>query len=103
MRTMKLRFTPEAARLISKLHPESKKLIRAALDELRSNPFLGAPLESELRGYRSLKAKRYRVVYKVNEEEGLIDILYVGHRRSVYEEFRQLLIILKKDQDTSKS
>ena len=91
MKNLRLKFTPEAARLIAKLHPEGKKLIKTGLDELRQNPFLGDDLQQELSGFKSLKIKRYRILYAVDEEEGVIQIYYVGQRRDVYEQFRDLL------------
>ncbi len=91
MKRFRIRFTPEASRLISKLHPETKKMIRAALDGLKGSPYVGSPLQGELSGFRSMKIKRYRVLYSVNEEEAYIEVLYLGHRRDVYEQFRVLL------------
>jgi len=96
MKEIRLKFTPEAARLIAKLHPEGKKLIKSGLDELRRNPFLGDDLQQELSGFKSLKIKRYRVLYAADEEEGVIQVYYVGHRRDVYEQFRDLLSNLHK-------
>ena len=91
MKTYSIRFTPEAARLLSTLHPDNKKLIKAALQDLKENPYLGNELQEELVNYRSLKPKRYRVIYSVDDESRIVDILYVGHRRGVYENFRLLL------------
>jgi len=96
MKEIGLKFTPEAARLLAKLHPEGKKLIKSGLDELRQNPFLGDDLQQELSGFKSHKIKRYRVLYAVDEEEGVIQVYYVGHRRDVYEQFRDLLSDLHK-------
>ena len=96
MKKFRLKFTPEAARLIAKLHPEGKKLIKSGLDQLRQNPFLGDDLQQELSDFKSLKIKRYRVLYAVDEEEGVIQVYYVGHRRDVYEQFRDLLSNLHK-------
>ena len=96
MKDLKVRFTPEAARLLSRLHPESKKLIKAALNELRKNPYLGDDLQQELSGFKSYKTKRYRVLYDINEEEGVIQVYYIGHRRDVYEQFRDLLTQLQE-------
>ena len=87
MRRPAVRFTPEAAKLVSKLHPEIKKMIRSALEELRSNPFLGDDLREELSGFKSYKPRRYRILYKFDEDENTIDVYYVGHRREVYEKF----------------
>jgi addiction module RelE/StbE family toxin len=96
MKGFKIRFTLEAARLLSKLHPEGKRLVKTALEELRQNPYSGDDLQQELSGFKSYKTKRYRVLYDVNEEEGVIRIYYVGHRRDVYEQFRVLLSKLQK-------
>ena len=91
MKKLKMRFTPEAARLLTKFHPENKKLIKAALNELRQNPFLGDSLQEELSGFKSYKSKRYRILYNLNEDENVIQVYYIGHRRDIYDQFRLLL------------
>ena len=91
MKNLRLQFTPEAARLLAKFHPEAKKLIKSGLDELRQSPYLGDDLQEELSGFKSYKIKRYRVLYAFIEEEEVIQVYYVGHRRDVYEQFRDLL------------
>ena len=91
MKNPGIRFTPEASRLISRLHPDTKKMIRLALDELQKAPYKGSPLQGELSGFRSMKIKRYRILYHVNGEKNFIEIVHIGHRRDVYEEFRLLL------------
>ena len=96
MKDLRLTFTPEAARLLANLHPESKKLIKAGLTELRQNPHLGDDLQQELSSFKSYKIKRYRILYDINEEEEVIQVYYVGHRRDVYEQFRDLLSDLHK-------
>ena len=96
MKNLRLQFTPEAARLLAKLHPEAKKLIKSGLDELRQNPYLGDDLQEELSGFKSYKIKRYRVLYAVDEEKEVIRVFYVGQRRDVYEQFRDLLSDLHK-------
>ena len=91
MISLKIRFTPEAAGLFSKLHPENKKLIKFALNELRQSPHSGQDLQEELSGFKSYRMKRYRILYKVNDEENIIEVYYIGHRKDIYEEFRRLL------------
>ena len=88
---LNVRLTPEAARLFSKLHLETKKQIKSAIKELTESPFSGHSLQEELSGFRSYKTSRYRVVYRVNEQEGFLEIFHMGHRRDVYEQFRKLL------------
>ncbi len=109
MKAFKVRFTPEASRLISKFHPrpprlsesdggqaENKKLIKQALNDLCRNPHMGNDLQEELYGFKSFKIKRYRILYTINEEKHFIQIFYVGHRKDVYEQFRLLLNELQK-------
>jgi mRNA interferase RelE/StbE len=92
LRKASARFTPEAARPIATLPSEIKKLVRASIDELVANHESGSELAGELEGYRSLKAKRYRIVYRTNDAEMTVEILLVGPRRDVYETLRSLLI-----------
>lgn len=95
MKKWRMRFTPESARLLSKLHPENKRQIKKALTELRRNPHTGKDLQEELFGFRSFRLKRHRVIYAVNEEDNYIEIYYIGRRSDVYEQFRRLLTELK--------
>jgi len=87
----RIQFTPEAARLISHLHPEIKKTIKEALKTLQENPYSGDDLQEELSAFKSLKPKRYRILYTVDDENKLIQIYYLGHRRDVYDQFRILI------------
>ena len=67
MKDLGIRFSPEAARFIAKLHPESRKIIRQALGNIRRNPYSGHDLQEELSGFKSVRSKRYRIIYKVEE------------------------------------
>jgi mRNA-degrading endonuclease RelE of RelBE toxin-antitoxin system len=89
-------FTPEAARLIAKLPPEIKKLVRDSIDKLAAKPRAGSELTAELKAYRSLKARRYRIIYRLNEAETIIEVYFVGHRRDVYDTLRALLLTAKQ-------
>ena len=91
MTVYKIKFTPEAARLLSKLHPDNKKLIKIGLKELAKNPDTEGNLQEELSGFKSYKLRRYRIIYKMMEEQKAIHIYYIGHRSDVYEQFQHLL------------
>jgi len=90
------RFTPEAARLIATLPPEIKRLVRSSIDRLLAKPHIGSELTGELEGYRSLKAKRYRIIYRLNDSETRVEVYLVGHRRDVYDTLRSLLLEVKQ-------
>jgi addiction module RelE/StbE family toxin len=96
MKIWKMRFTPESSRILSKLHPDNKKQIKQALTELRQNPHSGKDLQEELVGFKSLRFKQYRIIYLLNEEKEIIQIIHIGQRKDVYEQFRRLLIELQK-------
>lgn len=96
MKSYRVRFTPEVSRLIAKLPPEVKRLVRSAIDDLRKDPYKGSELTGEFAGYRSLKPRRYRIIYRVNEEESYLEVYHVGQRRDVYEVLRRLLESLLK-------
>ncbi len=96
MSQLAARYTPECARLIAKLPPEIKQLVRSSVDSLRAKPTVGTELAGELDGYRSYRARRYRIIYRVNEGESCIEIYHVGPRRDVYETLRSLLSLKRK-------
>jgi mRNA interferase RelE/StbE len=85
------RYTPECSRLIAKLPPDIKRLVRSTLDALLAKPEMGTELTGELDGYRSYRVRRYRIIYRVNEEESCLEVYHVGHRRDVYQTLRSLL------------
>jgi mRNA interferase RelE/StbE len=97
MKKFGMKFTPETTRIIAKLHPENKKLIKQAMVELRKNPCAGTDLQEELYGFKSFKLKRFRVLYNINEEKNIIQIFHIGHRKDVYEQFNRLLNQLRKN------
>ena len=85
------RYTPECSRVIAKLPPEIKRLVRSSIDTLLDKPKIGTELTGELDGFYSYRVRRYRIIYRVNEDESSIDVYYVGHRRDVYETLRSLV------------
>ena len=95
MKKWKMRFTPESSRLMSKLHPENKRLIKQALTDLLQNPYKGKDLQEELSGFKSLRLKQYRIIYDINEEKKFIQIYNIGPRRDVYEQLKRLLTELQ--------
>ncbi len=76
---------------VRSLHPDIKSLVKRKIQELKQNPFVGKALEKDLSGYRSFRAKRYRIIYKIVREENTVQIHYVGHRKDIYEVFREIV------------
>ena len=66
-----------------------KSVSRKILDRVeiylaRDPKELGKPLKGDFLGYWRYRWGDYRVIYKVADEEILIIVLRIGHRREVY-------------------
>jgi len=85
-----LRISSEVAALIRSMHPELKRKIRASLQKLLEEPFLGKMLQDELAGYRSYRVGTFRIVYQVFGEYEIF-ILTIGPRVSVYGDTLRLI------------
>jgi len=81
----RVKLTPSAARMFNNLHPTIKTQLKSILKELYQNPYLGKGLRDELADFRSLKMKRYRVVYQIDNQNKEAIIYAFGHRRNIYE------------------
>ena len=76
---------------IRSLHPQIKPIVKSHIQKLKENPYLGKALERELSGYYSLIMRRFRVIYKIVHKNHVIQIHYVGHRKYIYEVFKEYL------------
>lgn len=71
-------------------HPElsasAKALIKRAIEErLMVDPIsFGKPLRYTLNGYRSLRVSKYRIIYKIEQENRKVVIYAIYHRKDAY-------------------
>lgn len=79
-----LRVPPQVQDLIRRSHPELKRKLRLALTELLDDPNAGKQLQRELKGYRSLRVGRYRIIYRAVKLG--IDVIANGPRRTIYQD-----------------
>ena len=62
-----------------------KKILVRIETHLAADPKeLGKPLKGDFQGYWRYRWGNYRVIYKISEQEILILILRIGHRKEVY-------------------
>ena len=101
MKSFRARYTPEAAGRIRNLHPQIKKDVREGIRTLLQMPLAGHMLHFELAGLRSHRVRSHRIIYAVNDAEMTLDIVFVGRRRTVYEELRELLTEKRRGRATS--
>ena len=86
-----LLYSETSRKQIRKLHPQIKPVVKSKLEKLQENPFSGKWLEKELSGYLSMQAKRFRVIYKIKDTYQTVEIHHVGHRKDIYELFREAI------------
>ena len=88
----RVKLTPTAGRMFKSLHPAIKKQLKSMLKELYENPYLGKALRNELINFRSLKIKRYRVIYQIDNRNKEAIIYAIGHRRDIYEIITEFVV-----------
>ena len=81
---MKLPWTMKSVELLNEIG--NKKIQKSIISESKSlikNPGRGKPLLAELKTFRSISVYggRYRVIYKINDEEKEIHVYVVGIRK----------------------
>ena len=86
-----LLYSDTAGKQIIKLHPQIKPVVKSKIEKLQENPFSGKWLEKELSGYLSMRARRFRVIYKIRDNDQTAEIHYVGHRKDIYELFKEAI------------
>ena len=82
----RLVITPKVERSIQVLSPQTKRYVRAALEELKRNPLSGKALHDELAGLYSYRMNRFRIVYRLEHHTITVVVVGVGRRESIYEE-----------------
>ena len=79
-----IRIKESAARELRRVAKPDRTRIVAAIDRLAETPHLGAALKGDLRGLRRLRAGDYRIVYEIRDEELVVLVVRVAHRRDAY-------------------
>lgn len=62
-----------------------RKRARRGLERLAGEPRAGKPLHGELAPFWSYRVGDYRVVYEIRDEEIVVLVIMIGHRREIYE------------------
>ncbi|MEK6651476.1 MAG: type II toxin-antitoxin system RelE/ParE family toxin [Nitrospirota bacterium] len=91
MSSRRLKMSDETAGLVRTLHPDLKRKIKAALQTVLNDPLSGKALKDKLKGLQSFKVGKFRVVYKTLKDNGIIEVVAIGPRKTIYEETLMLL------------
>ncbi len=87
----RLLYSETSREQIKSFHPQIKPIVKSQINTLKDNPYVGKVLERKLSGYYSLRLKRFRVIYEIDHKNHIVRIHYVGHRKDIYEIFRNSL------------
>jgi len=80
---------PKAAKELEKIEAQIRSRIKEKLRELRDSPErIGKRLRPS--DFWSLRVGDYRAIYEINRNKNQVVILFVGHRKKVYDDFSKV-------------
>lgn len=85
----KLQFHRKAKDSLAKLVNSDRPLalqIKSALNQIQEDPYIGIPLTGAWKGYYKYRVRDYRIVYELKNEQIIVYVLRISHRRDVYKE-----------------
>jgi mRNA interferase RelE/StbE len=80
---------PKAAYALNKMDEQLKKRITEHLKELINHPQKSGK-HMKYSEFWSLRIGDYRAIYEINTDKKQVTILYIGHRKKVYDDFSKL-------------
>jgi len=81
---------PRAAEFLKKADPQLRSRIKSRLKELQDSPLeKGERLKPT--DFWRLKIGDYRAIYEIQIKDRRVIVLFIGHRRKVYDDFLRLV------------
>jgi mRNA interferase RelE/StbE len=87
--TCQVLLHPKAAEFLGKCSLNLRSRIKEHLRELENDPEEKGTRLKYSRFWR-LRIGNYRVIYEIDREKRRVYVLFVGHRRAVYDDFSRL-------------
>ena len=85
----KILLHPTAAKALQKLDEVNKAGMKKALGQLAEDPWkTGKPLHPS--NFWSIRSGDYRAIYEINNELKQVVVLFVGHRKNIYDDFSKI-------------
>jgi len=85
----KIFLHPKAAEFLKNLNRSLRVMIKNRLRDLEESPEEKGQRLKHPPFYR-LRIGDYRAIYEINKEEGRVIVLFIGHRRTVYDDFSRI-------------
>ena len=80
----KLIVSPHAKKELKKVKNIYEGAISAALQEIKEDPYVGKPLTEEFAGKYTYRVGAYRIIYKIDKKDKVVNVVTAGHRGTVY-------------------
>jgi len=80
---------PRAASALEKLDQHTRLRIKKAILELKDDLTQGTQLKSS--DFWKTRVGDYRIIYEVHDDEETVVVLFIGHRKHVYDDFSKLI------------
>lgn len=80
---------PRADKFLKKVEDEVENRIRDKLKSLKDDPEKGKKLKHS--DFWRRRIGDYRAIYEINHKEKQVIVLFVGHRKDVYDDFSKLV------------
>ena len=79
-------YSPQAAKHLEKLPSEIVRKVIKSISELKYDPYHHA---HKIKGHSEYRCRigQYRAIIDINDKEGIIEVLMVGHRSKVYRNY----------------
>jgi len=80
---------PKAAKALEKIEKPARLRMKERLRELSERPErVGKPLKYT--NFWSIRIGDYRAIYEINRDKSQVVILFIGHRKKVYDDFSKM-------------
>lgn len=80
----RVKLTAKAKKELKKLSKEDKLFLGEIIEDLKEDPLIGKALDRELNGRFSYRFGSYRIIYKVDQKDKIVDIIEADHRGRIY-------------------
>ena len=87
--TFTILLHPKAAKALKKIEEQTRSRITEKLRELRNRPER-AGKRLKYSDFWSLRVGDYRAIYEINTNKNQVTILFIGHRKKVYDDFSKI-------------
>ena len=79
-----IRIKDSARKDLGRITKKERLRLVDAIDGLTNNPYRGASLKGDLTGLRRIRVGQYRIVYEIQDNELVVLVVAIGHRRDIY-------------------